>query len=40
MTQMKSSEQLLLQASEERSFELDWRAIATHPLVDSVNIGK
>lgn len=40
MTQMRSSEQLILQASEERSFELDWRAIATHPLVDSVNIGK
>jgi 6-phospho-beta-glucosidase len=40
MAQVKSSEQLILKATEEGSLDLAWRAFATHPLVDSVNIGK
>jgi 6-phospho-beta-glucosidase len=40
MTQVKSSEQLILRATEEGSFDLAWRAFATHPLIDSVKIGK
>lgn len=40
MTQVKSSEQLILRATEERSFELAWKAFATHPLIDSVKIGE
>lgn len=40
ITQVKSSEQFILQASKEGSFDLAWRAFATHPLVDSVKIGK
>lgn len=40
ITQVKSSEQLILKATEEGSMELAWKAFATHPLIDSVNIGK
>ena len=40
MTQVKSSEQLILRATEEGSFDLAWRAFATHPLIDSVKVGK
>lgn len=40
MMQVKSSEQLILRAAREGSFDLAWKAFATHPLIDSVNIGK
>lgn len=40
MVQVKASEQLLLAASAERSFELAWRAFANHPVVDSVTVAR
>ncbi|MEE6272074.1 6-phospho-beta-glucosidase [Georgenia wangjunii] len=40
MLAVKASEQLVLRASAERSSELAWRAFATHPLVDSIAVGR
>lgn len=40
MQQVKASERLTIQASAHRDTTLAWRAIASHPLVDSVSIAR
>ncbi|MDD9207573.1 6-phospho-beta-glucosidase [Georgenia sp. 10Sc9-8] len=40
MVQVKTAEQLALRASTERSAELAWRALAAHPVVDSVAVAR
>ncbi|MFC4554858.1 6-phospho-beta-glucosidase [Georgenia faecalis] len=40
LLQVKACEQLILRASAERSAELAWRAFASHPLVDSIAVGR
>ena len=40
MVQVKAAEQLALRASTEGSAELAWRALAAHPVVDSVAVAR
>ncbi|MBW1640258.1 6-phospho-beta-glucosidase [Microbacterium resistens] len=40
MTQVKSAEQLVIEAATRGSRELAWRAFAAHPLVDSVSVAR
>lgn len=40
MTQVKSAERLVIEAANEGSRELAWRAFAAHPLVDSVRVAR
>ena len=40
MTQVKSAEQLTIEAARTGSRELAWRAFAAHPLVDSVTVAR
>ena len=40
VVQVKASEQLVLQALEQGSRELAWRAFANHPLVDSIALAR
>ncbi|PSL38433.1 6-phospho-beta-glucosidase [Labedella gwakjiensis] len=40
MTQVKSSERLVIEATRSGSRDLAWRAFAAHPLVDSVSVAK
>ena len=40
MAQVKAAEQLIIEATRERSRELAWRAFAAHPLVDSVAVAR
>jgi 6-phospho-beta-glucosidase len=40
MTQVKSAERLVIEATRTGSHELAWRGFAAHPLVDSVTVAK
>ncbi|MGB9036256.1 MAG: 6-phospho-beta-glucosidase, partial [Paeniglutamicibacter sp.] len=40
LQQVKAVERLVIAASRERSETLAWRALAAHPLVDSISVAR